>query len=482
MPDNYFEDVPQPVHRKSIRQIPIPASRRRRRAGEPVPPAPRQPLPEVDDEAVYEAPRPEITSEREQVPVRRINPQPERMRQPQAEDDYYPDTQTPTHETMDERPRRAPIRDGHFESSGRNRGGKALMIGVLLVVIGCVWAIGAIFSGARLDVQAKQLSVDLSAVGDLVLTENTDYRTVSFTMSATESVAATEEKDVERKASGVITIFNDFDNQPQDLVATTRFRTPAGVIFRIAEDITVPGNTTSGAATVPGSIQATVYADEAGQEGNIGPSDFVIPGFEGTPKYNAFSAKSTSPMTGGFVGTVKTVSDDEIAKVESRLKDTIRTQVTDKAKSEVGEEGYVLPVEPEISFAEPVVQEANNQATITVTATVVVLVMDEARLGAVLAKNEASEGTIKVSNKDALSLSIKENDANQRTLSGSGTAELVWTIDRAAVQTAAAGKKKADAVTSVASVAGVESVTAKLSPFWKRSFPENSGDIEVVIK
>jgi hypothetical protein len=103
----------------------------------------------------------------------------------------------------------------------------------------------------------------------------------------------------EQKARGKIIIYNTFSSEPQSLVATTRFETTDGIVFRLTQGVTVPGMTDIAGKRDPGAIEAEVIADQTGDASNIAPTTFTIPGFKGSPKYDKFSAKSLSTMTGG---------------------------------------------------------------------------------------------------------------------------------------------------------------------------------------
>jgi len=96
-----------------------------------------------------------------------------------------------------------------------------------------------------------------------------------------KEVQSTSEDTVKEKASGQITVFNDFNENTQRLIKNTRFETSEGLIYRIQNSVVVPGQTVdSSGKTVPGSIVVTVYSDQPGEKYNIGLTDFTIPGFK----------------------------------------------------------------------------------------------------------------------------------------------------------------------------------------------------------
>ena len=150
---------------------------------------------------------------------------------------------------------------------------------------------------------------------------------------------ATGKKNVERKASGKITIWNEYGSDPQTLVNGTRFETPDGKIFRIQSRVVIPGAKVENGKVVPSSIDADVIADKAGDSYNIGPvQKFTIPGFKDTSKYEKFYGQSKNPMAGGFVGEAAYPTESDIIKAkaaaESQIKSAIETFLYTQANSE----------------------------------------------------------------------------------------------------------------------------------------------------
>lgn len=117
------------------------------------------------------------------------------------------------------------------------------------------------------------------------------------------------------KAHGAIRIYNNYSSSPQTLIASTRFISSDGKLFRTPTKVTVPGT--------PNTIDIEVVADQPGEEYNIGPSTFSIPGFAGTPKYTSFYAKSFEPMTGGIKREVVYVMQEDLDKAEKALKEKV---------------------------------------------------------------------------------------------------------------------------------------------------------------
>jgi hypothetical protein len=128
-------------------------------------------------------------------------------------------------------------------------------------------------------------------------------------------------------------IYNEFSSESQPLVATTRFQTDDGKIFRLTKNIVVPGSTKVGGETKPGAIEADVIADAPGPSYNIDPATFKIPGFAGGPKFEKFYAKSTESMTGGIEGETPVVTAQDIAGAKDSLLAAAKKEAMSELKS-----------------------------------------------------------------------------------------------------------------------------------------------------
>ena len=144
------------------------------------------------------------------------------------------------------------------------------------------------------------------------------------------------------KAQGAIRVYNNYSTISQPLVASTRFISDGGKLFRTPERVVVPGGHYEGGKLVAGFIDITVVADQPGEEYNIGESAFSIPGFAGTPKYTAFYAKSFSPMSGGSKKEVSYVSQQDIDEAKKFLSKTALEESDAALKKDVSSGKYIL--------------------------------------------------------------------------------------------------------------------------------------------
>ncbi|MEK7118245.1 MAG: hypothetical protein AAB869_01415, partial [Patescibacteria group bacterium] len=194
------------------------------------------------------------------------------------------------------------------------------------------------------------------------------YATMSTTTSLSLEVPATGEKAVTAKASGKIVVYNK-QTVAQRLIKNTRFQTPDGRIYRINDSITVPKTTVTGGKSAPGSLEVTVYADEAGPRYNSDPVDFTLPGLKDSPLFTKVYARSNGSIAGGASGTVKTVSDRDLKQAGEDLRVQLETKLRSKARGDLAP--FQIAYDPAsivVEFGEPLLSKtpasANNKAVV----------------------------------------------------------------------------------------------------------------------
>lgn len=146
------------------------------------------------------------------------------------------------------------------------------------------------------------------------------------------------------KAQGKIQVFNSHSpSTPITLRAGTRFlSSDNGKIFRSPEKIYLPAAKIIQGKAVPSSVEITVEAQEAGENYNIGPSNFSLPGLAGNPLYYTIYAESQSSMSGGFVKEVKIVSAEDIANAQDSLLRTLFREANDFLRNRISEDFVLL--------------------------------------------------------------------------------------------------------------------------------------------
>ena len=291
-----------------------------------------------------------------------------------------------------------------------------------------------------------------------------------------------------QKASGKITVYNNYGSAPQKLIANTRFQTSDGKVYRIKGAISVPGM---------GVLEATVYADQAGEEYNIGPSDFTLPGLKGGPRFEKVFAKSKSAMSGGSSGNARVVKKEDI--------DSIRTAVNEKLKNRLTEtlskqkpEGYVLfagavkieyienPDNPKVG------DSAGRSMAFKTKGSATGYLFKKDALAKALADDNAGKFTVRnpkndlmaINNIEALDFSLISADAKNKeiTVRLKGNADFVWTVDTAKLLEEIINYKGKDYTSVFQNYPAIEKAAIVQSPKWWPRFPKDKSKIKINIE
>ncbi|HVU75812.1 MAG TPA: hypothetical protein VHD38_03185 [Candidatus Paceibacterota bacterium] len=297
-----------------------------------------------------------------------------------------------------------------------------------------------------------------------------------------EVVKSTGTVHAEDKASGEITIYNNYQTTPLHFVKTTRFESADGHIFRTPADVVIPGKSGS----TPGQVTVTVIADKAGEDYNVAAGKFTVPGLKSNAtEYAQVYAQSTAAMSGGFVGDKPGVSDADQATALSTIKGRLQDKAQAAASSTDGT--LVFPQLMTISYSdEPSTTEAGGSVRIHEKAHVEIpQLSSDAFANLVAADVAGSPVTLRpgsgfgASLKNATS-TTRGTDPIQFPLTGSAT--IVWNIDTTSLATALAGKEQSAFQAIVTQFPGIEEAHARIEPFWKGSFPTDPKKIKIVVQ
>jgi hypothetical protein len=358
--------------------------------------------------------------------------------------------------------------------------------GIAVVVVAL--SVGALyaFSGAKVEIVP---TVNTGSVtGTFTATPSSGdlpFALVSVQKVASESVPAESTVSANDTAQGTITIYNT-QSKAQALIKNTRFQTSAGLIFRIHESVTVPP--ASGSA--PGTLEVTVYGDSAGENYNIAPTTFSLPGLAGSAQEGKVYAKSTAAMTGGFTGKRPSVSQATDDAEHAKLKDSLTSGIAADIAPKVPE-GYVLIQGATVITYTPLPDAADDKGGVLVkeqgTATAVVFPSDalaRAIAGQVIGQEYTGQ-TVTLQSVSGLTLAPAESGtpaANAPfTFMLSGNASLVWKVDPTRIAGAVAGKSRTSAQSVLTGFPEVSKAYLTLRPFWRGSYPADPTDITVTV-
>ena len=411
--------------------------------------------------------------------------------------------ETVTLPSVDRRPPFEPtrLRERPERISRRRTGFSWIPVAAIIsvVVIGTAFLLSFVFSGATVTVHPKTeqafidgtfIAAPEAGAGQL------SYKLLSVEEVATQAVAASGEEEVEERATGRITIYNAFDENPQRLIKNTRFESADGKIFRIQDFVIVPGAKGVGEAMVPGSVEAGVFADEPGESYNIPAGRFTIPGFDGTDRYDHFYAESKEAMVGGVVGIQRVVTEEQKAATIASLSEGLRTTLAEKAFTD-GQKPENFYLYKDAVFYRfdplPTKPKGDDEVEISVRGTAYAVLFEKTEFAQFIASQAVAgydNEPVIVQNPDAIAVSTGTIpgeatstppwEGGTVSVSISGTAHVVWTYDAEAFKADLVGRETTALEAIRRSYPGIEQVTVVHRPFWKSVFPDTPEDIEII--
>lgn len=327
---------------------------------------------------------------------------------------------------------------------------------------------------------------------------------VEKTKNITRIYPATGTQSVSIKATGTITISNAYSSSQQNLVTGTRFQSPDGKIFRLTKSVTVPGAKTVRGNITASTIKATVQADVAGAEYNIGPAHFTIPGFKGTPKYAGFYGDSDEAMTGGLVGTSKVATDADIAQAKNEIHKTLEDALKTDMILSIPEEIKVIQAATKFTVTKEdinKVADSDGNFKITSVGSIQSIGFKEADIKSVLEPQITNMVKLDIAASDAkagivggdLGLTLKDSvviygdpriDFTNKNMSLplKFHSTLRRNLDLEAFKQFVSGKPPSELAHNKVPFPGISAVKIRLWPFWVMSVPKNPSRVTIDVQ
>src|SRR3989344_1560274 len=170
-------------------------------------------------------------------------------------------------------------REEKRERSRKSRKKLLLAFAVLiLIAAGGIWLTSVYFASAEVVISFSRFDwqyADTITAGKNITQTNAFAKSIPAEVfhdrrNLTQLFPATGKSKVSQKASGKIRIVNAYSSEKQTLVATTRFAAPDGKIFRLDNQILVPGAQIKDGKIIPSSVESSIPADQPGAGYNIG--------------------------------------------------------------------------------------------------------------------------------------------------------------------------------------------------------------------
>lgn len=309
------------------------------------------------------------------------------------------------------------------------------------------------------------------------------------TKNAEQSFATSQKERIATKARGTLAVYNAFGSEPQVLVVMTRFQSPEGRIFRLDSRVTVPGARIENGRITPSSIAVLVTADEAGEMYNVPASkEWHIPGFEGTPKYDGFSAEAPRPITGGVRGERAAPTSEEVAQARAETAGVLE-------KALMGEMAVLLrndllALEGADRFTvrdERVIADARDAARFSffMEGERRQIVFDEKMLRTLIFDKAAStlRGSFRVRSVDLAYENVKADlEKGVAVFEVRGSVVFEPAVDVQTFTESILGKDETQLRAAIFALWGVERVNVSLQPFWVSRVPRDTSRVSVTAK
>ncbi len=378
-----------------------------------------------------------------------------------------------------------------YEDEVKKPSKKILYVAVIVAILIIGFAISALFKQAVITItphsQVVALDSSFTARKDAVGT-TLGFQIVSVSKEVSKEVSASGSENVSVKAKGTITVFNN-TAESQRLIATTRFETPEGLVYRIPNAITVPARTVKDGKTVPGSIDTQVEADQTGDRYNIGLKDFTVPGFKGTAKYEQVYARSKTDMTGGFVGERRVVSEENLGTASKELEEELKNLLSSEIEGQIPANFVMYKNSVNYSFSSPTqVGGSGDKAIINKKATATAFIFDRVTLTREIIEATSpniADQNIKISNLDELNFSFTGNISDIQNTGNlsfklEGQPQLVWLFDQNSLVSEITGLSKNDVKEAISRYPAIKEATIEIKPFWFMSVPKNEEKVKLV--
>lgn len=372
-----------------------------------------------------------------------------------------------------------------------------IFIGAAVLIVAA--ALYFILPKTEINVSAKTepLAQDLNVTADKGVTradfsqKKIPAQLIKLDKKQSQEFSATGQRQLNEKAKGIITIYNEYSSSPQALVEKTRFVSEKGKVFRTTKLVVVPGAKIQEGKIVVSSIEVGVVADQAGEEYNIDPSNFTIPGFEGSPKYKAFYGRSKEAMVGGASGLFRVVAQDDYDNAKNGLWQSLRSSLDQELKAQIpsGFKAIDGALKEEIASESSTVEVGGQgeKFTLTIKGTASVLLFDEKDILTLFNQGiaEKIKDEQKIQGKASrIDYQIMRLDFAKGQLSFKAKIDgkMIWQIDAGQLKKEVVGKNEDEVRNILTRHSEIDKAQVIFWPFWVKSVPTNSNNIKVKVE
>ena len=307
---------------------------------------------------------------------------------------------------------------------------------------------------------------------------------------STKKFPATGKKDIGQKAKGNVTISND-SGDVQKISVGAELKSDSGLLFKSTSDATIPGATAAvdshgNVIKTAGKVDVNVEANEAGDNYNIGATNFTVTG------KSVLSGKSTSSMTGGLSKTITVVSQNDLNNAKNDLSKEIITSLHDDLKNKtngkkVFDEGFKDETESSNSDKNVGDEATEFEMKVKAKSSTIDFVEDDYRKMVVemLNKTIPSEKTLILSSGDEISITGADMNVVEGILKVNGNVKtkVGAKLDVDKIKTSIKGKNKSEIENILKENNNIDSVTVEFNPSWLiKKVPNRDNRIKIEVR
>lgn len=364
---------------------------------------------------------------------------------------------------------------------------------IIVILLSTVWARLTVTLKPRVDsiaIEDVAAHFDIGTLKVLPDEKSIPAERLMFSQTMKKEFDATGKEDIAVRARGKVKIYNRFSSSPQPLVKNTRFLTAAGIIFRLAQSLTIPGAKIEQGKIIPQFIETELSADAPGEKFNIsGEVTLVIPGFKGSPRYDGFYAVSSQGFAGGVRGERTIVSKEDSTRaqetVTKQLFDALREQMAHQIPAGLRAKDQLREIQI-IALESPRPHTPGDRFWVEATARGRMMAFREADvltlIDTLVLKNDTSKKLIPDPAALEYQVSSIDFDAGRADVIIRGSVKTKIVIQEAVFGSVIAGKKQGSILEILKNRSELSGFSMTIFPPWRASAPRDPSRIRFIIQ
>ncbi|MDD4995940.1 MAG: hypothetical protein PHW15_00475 [Patescibacteria group bacterium] len=228
--------------------------------------------------------------------------------------------------------------------SPHNKIGYLFLSLTVLFIVNFIFGVFGSFYGAQIIITPETEEISINSSIKISEEKNTSTDLI-LKGKIVENIQTGEKKSfpqatvsAEDYAEGEIILKNN-NSSALNFVASTRFASPEGLIFRAVNRIYV--------APKGGETTVLVKAEKMGAEYDIGPAQFTIPNLKDSALKDNIIAESKKPMTGGLKKT-GIIMQSDIDQAKKELKETLYQKGLTEIEKEINSADFKIVIQSNI--------------------------------------------------------------------------------------------------------------------------------------